>query len=758
MIKQTQLICVALLAGLALAGCSRSPQAKEAGFLEAGRKQLEKKGYSRAILEFKNAVQVMPKHAEPHYQLGMAYLGAGDFNSAFMCFRQAVKLDSNHAGAQLKLAAMMAASTNREVQAEAARRAEGVLAQAPDNIEALNTLAAAELRLGRPENAEKHLQAALEKAPASLQSSIALARVRLSRRDVAGAEEVLRQAIAKAPRSTAALVTFGEFYLALNRNQEAEQQFQAALQMEPRNGPALFALGTMQARTGRNELAERTLRLLAELPENRYRPLHAFFQFRMGKREEALAEFEKLAHANSADRDARSNLVKAYLAMNRVSDADKVLTDALKKNSRDVDALLDRSKISLSNHKQAQAEIDLKQAVQLQPYSAEAHYLLSRVYQARSDLSNLQQELREALRLNPTYFPARMDLARALIASNAARAALTLLDETPAEQKKAAAFALERNWALLALGEKAELRKSVDQLLALARVPDVLVQDAVLKLDQNDVAGARTSLEEVLDKNPEDIRALRLLVRSYAAQRQVGVQKAREYAARSPKSARVQEFLGQLLVANGNPEEARKAFEAAKTAGSGSVTADLALAELDMKAGKLDRARANLSAILAANHQNLPARLLLAGLEDQAGNPAAAIEHYRKALEQNPRDVTTLNNLAYLLSEYTNRPDEALSYAQQAKQLAPELAAISDTLGWIYYRKGIYANAVQQLEAAVAKEATARRRYHLAMAYWKAGDHTRGRQTFEAAFKLDARIPEAQTARQVLAEAAQGHR
>ena len=75
---------------------------------------------------------------------------------------------------------------------------------------------------------------------------------------------------------------------------------------------------------------------------------------------------------------------------------------------------------------------------------------------------------------------------------------------------------------------------------------------------------------------------------------------------------------------------------------------------------------------------------------------------------------------------------------------------MDDTLGWTYFQKGMYTLAVSHLESAIAKEGTARRRYHLAMAYFKAGDAKRGHQSFDAAFKLDPHLPEAQVARQVL--------
>ena len=109
--------------------------------------------------------------------------------------------------------------------------------------------------------------------------------------------------------------------------------------------------------------------------------------------------------------------------------------------------------------------------------------------------------------------------------------------------------------------------------------------------------------------------------------------------------------------------------------------------------------------------------------------------------------MATLNNLAYLLAD-SNQADEALKYAQEAKEMAPDSAAVDDTLGWTYFRKGLYKLAVTYLESAAAKEGTARRKYHLAMAYLKTGDPKRGRQVLEVAMKMDPKLPEADMARQ----------
>ncbi len=66
-------ICL-LLTLFSLTSCSRTPQQREARYLELGKKMLEKKDYARASLDFRNAIQVMPGDAEPYYQLGLTYL------------------------------------------------------------------------------------------------------------------------------------------------------------------------------------------------------------------------------------------------------------------------------------------------------------------------------------------------------------------------------------------------------------------------------------------------------------------------------------------------------------------------------------------------------------------------------------------------------------------------------------------------------------------------------------------------------------
>src|ERR1035441_116585 len=201
----------------------------------------------------------------------------------------------------------------------------------------------------------------------------------------------------------------------------------------------------MQVRAGQSEKAEQTYRMVAALPGKQYRPVHALYLFQSGKSDQAVAEFEKLLKSDPEDRALRTDLVKAYLALNRVSDAERVLTAALKKNGLDTDAMLQRSRIYIASGKYSEAQTDLNQVLHYRSNSPEAHYLLSQVRRGRGEGALRQQELAEALRLDPGFLTGRLELARALTASGGAQSTLKLLDETPQDQKGTVGVVLQRN-------------------------------------------------------------------------------------------------------------------------------------------------------------------------------------------------------------------------------------------------------------------------------------------------------------------------
>lgn len=726
-----------LFLAILIAGCSRDPATREAKALERGKNLLAKQDYSRALLEFKNAAQAMPKDAEPYYQTGLASLGLGDTRNALANFNKATQLNPKHAGAQLKMAELMTSSRNKALVQEAEKRLNEMLPGSSSNVELLNTLASAEAQLGKSEDAVHHLEQALEKSPAHLISSIGLAQMKLRQKDVTGAEEVMKRAVQQDPKSAQAALALAQFYLRINRREDGLVQVRRTLEIDPKNGPALFTLASIQFQTGQKDEAGQTYARLSALPDKQYKPLHAMFLFQTGKAGAAIAEFEKLAKADPEDRTARTRLVAAYVTQGKPDQAQKVLAEALKRNAKDVDALFQRSQLYLRSGNTAGAEADLRQVLHFRPDSGETHLALARLYLATGSPLRRRQELNEAVRLNPRLAAARSELAQVLLRENNAASALEVIGQTPADQRNLLPIVVSRIWAMLLSGDEAGARKELDASLAVARVPDLIIADVALKMSHKDYTGVQAGAEEILRQNPLDIRALRFLLDSYRAQKKdaEAERRLRTIASQQPKSARIQQLLGEWLIMRGKGDEARTAFQAAKAADPKYPNAQIALAALDSSQNKVDLARQGLTTVLSTDARNVTARMMLADLEMKAGNTAGAIDHLRVVVDADDKNAMALNNLAYLLAK--TDPDGALKYAQRAGEIAPQNPAIEDTLGWVYYRKGLYSNALTHLKMAVAKDSTPRRQFHLGMAYVKAGDQAMGRQIVAAALKSD---------------------
>jgi len=756
-------VFVLSLAMSAAYSCRRTPVQSYAGMLESGSRYLDGKEYVKAIIQFKNAVRAEPRNAEGYYRLGLAYIATGDMGDGIPALVKAAEIDPKHAGAQLKLAELLAGSSDKKLLDAGRQRVQAILSVTPHDSQALTAMALSESRLGEMSSAEQHLLEALRESPSSLKAASLLARIKLAQRDPAGAERVLRAATDQTNSGVNGRLVMAEFYLYLGRLADAEKELHAALAADAKNTRAMLGLAAIYTAMGKKEEAGALYRQVSVVGDARYRHLYGSFLFNEGKREAGVQEFETQVHRNPADREARSRLVAAYLAVSRPADAQRLLDGALKTNPRDTDALLQRSEIGIRAGRYGEAEKSLVEVLRSSPESAPAHLLLAKVHESHGDSRLQRQELSQALQLRPDLIEARLDLARSHMEANSPQQALQLLDQAPASQREGLTFLILRNHALLAMGSNDECARGVAEGLARGRVPDLLLQDAELKLRRKNYAGARISLLEALKLSPEHLGALGLLYRVSAAESGIaaGLTVLREYAVGHLKSAKVQYYTGERLLANDKREEARRALNAAKAADNKFLDADMALARLDVMEGNLDAARRRLVTIAAATGDGTTVHLLLASIESAAGNHAAAIEQYRKVLGSDPNQVLALINLAYLLGEYAQKADEALPYAQKAKELDPSSADAGGVLGWLYYRKGIYASALVNLKDAVGRDnnavggSAAFRKCYLGLTYLKLGDRQRGVSALEQALQSNPGPREAEAARAAIRTASQ---
>ncbi len=129
----------------------------------------------------------------------------------------------------------------------------------------------------------------------------------------------------------------------------------------------------------------------------------------------------------------------------------------------------------------------------------------------------------------------------------------------------------------------------------------------------------------------------------------------------------------------------------------------------------------------------------------ETGNIARAEQMSRSALAIFPDSPELLNGLGYLYADEGFKLHEALKLTERAVDLAPDNAAIVDSLGWAQYKLGQYDKAVSTLKRAVKMAPNqAELRYHLGVALMKLGRKFQARIELTKALLLDPTLSQAQ--------------
>jgi tetratricopeptide (TPR) repeat protein len=130
------------------------------------------------------------------------------------------------------------------------------------------------------------------------------------------------------------------------------------------------------------------------------------------------------------------------------------------------------------------------------------------------------------------------------------------------------------------------------------------------------------------------------------------------------------------------------------------------------------------------------AQFQLGALYDEVKNKDKSIAAMKKAIELNPKNAPALNYLGYTWAEMGVQLDEAEDLIQRALKIQPDDGFYIDSLGWVYYQRGDYPKAVEQLERAAeltSDDPTIIE--HLADAYDKAGKPDRALNRYRDALK-----------------------
>ncbi|WDP86918.1 MAG: tetratricopeptide repeat protein [Desulfobacter sp.] len=90
----------------------------------------------------------------------------------------------------------------------------------------------------------------------------------------------------------------------------------------------------------------------------------------------------------------------------------------------------------------------------------------------------------------------------------------------------------------------------------------------------------------------------------------------------------------------------------------------------------------------------------LGAIQDKAGLRQDCIKTMKSLIRLDPEHASALNYLGYTYAEMGILLDEALDLVKRAMKIRPDDGYITDSLGWVYYQKKEYEQAVVYLEKA----------------------------------------------------------
>jgi tetratricopeptide (TPR) repeat protein len=260
------------------------------------------------------------------------------------------------------------------------------------------------LRVGQFRDAHDALEKIAASHPGFVEAHRLLGGTKLALGDAAGAERMLREALALDPDWVPTLATLGELLLNGGRHEEAESLLKRAASGNPPYLHAAFVLARYYNDTQRPSQALEVIapfvaagRLSSDLAMQHVAALVA-----LGKQQEAVAGYRRIADAAPGNAAAAQALAVALQAANQHAEAEQILRRAVERGTpaASLHYLHSRSLVVLGEYTRAEAA--LQECLRLDSTRADAHDDLARlVWMRTGDRVQATASFEAALRTHP---------------------------------------------------------------------------------------------------------------------------------------------------------------------------------------------------------------------------------------------------------------------------------------------------------------------------------------------------------------------
>ena len=733
-----------------LPACRSSARARE--HVDKGNQYFTQKQFSSAESEYRQAIQINPDFAEAYYRLGLLQAQQEYPAAASQSLSRAVDLDPKNLDARLRLGDLQTASTQ---YTEARQQAEAVLAQDGKDAGAHRLLGQVALHQMQYIAAETELKEAIALDPRDPQAYEVLGLTQLLDAENGAAEKSFQTAVDVKPDDPQTYINLADFYKAQNAADRAEQALRQGIARDPKAAELPIALAGLYLERGRLLDAKHLLDSV-EADENDYpdgRRAVAVFYLDNGDAASALERFRALVNKNDNDQAAAKKVAECSLQLHRWQDAEQWI-DQRDKDRKDADFRLLRARSDLGAFRLREAAAELQSLIKDSSDVPAVYFYLSQVYRAQEQGAQAQQALTEALRVQPGYLPALLGLGNISLQQSDANAARAYASRVIANSFWIADAHVLAGSSYLQLGDLDQAQRAFELAAGLnPRSPAAEERLGTVLGKRGNYADAEKAYEASLAIVPDYAPALNGLAEILSKEgktKQASARIDRQIAAQ-PKSSQLYVAKAEFCIAQKDWACAEHSYQQTLALNPYYVNGYLALAHIY---AATNRPQGMIQAYEAARSkfpEYLPTYILLAQVYEYIGSVDQARQTYQDALKVDPHSYPVMSNLARLYADHGGSLSEALELAQKAKTEQPDDPGVNDTLGWIYYKQGLYRSAVPVLEAAVAKSPqVAKFQFHLGMAYLAAGQPAQAHSSLQAALQSGLSGEDARSAQDAL--------
>ncbi len=744
---------------ITLVGCTRNPATAKRKYVESGMKYMEQKKYDSAVIQFKKALQVDPKYAEAHYQLGNADMSLQRYPESYQEFGQAIEFDPNHFKARIALGNLLMAGRQSNKAEEQARY---VTEHDPNNAEGFLLLGSALAAQKQQQDAVDAFTKAIALKPNYAEAYINRGVLYAYMKQDASAEQDLRKAISVDPQKLSAYNDLAGFYYYKKDPKKSEEVYRLAIQNNPESPTPYLRLAALLLHEDRKADSEQIIQQLRDKQPNSAEVATSVGEYYQALRnsDAAIKEYQRGLSFDPKNQELQLRLVEILLDTGKTDEASKIADSMLKDKPGDVMARITHARLLAIKGNSAEAITTLREVVHDAPDNAQAHFILGQVLRQTGDLPGAKSELQEAAKQasfkrlpdNPMVLKALAETYRDSHDYDTAReyaARLQKLNESsPDAHFLNATIDIGAKDFAAALDELKEVEK------AAPNDPLVHLNMAFAYSGQKKYADAEREFQYTIKMYPTYDSAwadyVALLFGTNQSAKALAL--ANEYATANPNRASAHFMNGSALATAKKYDAATAEFQKVLQIDPKSMLAYVRIAQIHHVAGQTDAALDYYQKALALQPNSTMVNTAIGDVYMTKGDLKSAGKYFQAALAENSHDPVAANNLAWVYALQGENLDMALSLATQAKQANPDMIAVNDTLAWIQYKKGNYRVSISLAEDAVRKDPEkADYRYHLGMALSGAGERDRAKTELQKALQLNLKGPDAQDAQKTLA-------